>query len=71
MQEYFHLVVEFNKLEKVEYGGSKGQTFSEKTEQMFTSFVELTQRIQQKSCDPLDTASDVSYKSFHSNSYII
>lgn len=53
--------MEFNKLEKVEYGGSKGQTFSEKTEQMFTSFVELTQRIQQKSCDPLDTANDVSH----------
>ena len=52
--------MEFNKLEKVEYGGSKGQTFSEKTEQMFSSFVELTQRIQQKSCDPLDTADDVS-----------
>ena len=63
MQEYFHLVMEFNKLEKVEYAGSKGQTFSEKTEQMFTNFVELTQRIQQKSCDPLDTASDVSYTS--------
>lgn len=52
--------MEFNKLEKVEYGGSKGQTFSEKTEQMFNSFVELTQHIQQKSCDPLDTANDVS-----------
>ena len=65
MQEYFHLVMEFNKLEKVEYGGSKGQTFSEKTEQMFNSFVELTQRIQQKSCDPLDTADNVKYKPPH------
>jgi len=52
--------MEFNKLEKVEYGGFSGQTFSEKTEQMFTNFTELTQRIQQKNCDPLDTASDVS-----------
>ena len=54
VQEYFQIVIEFLKLEKVEFGGLRGRGLSEKVQEMFTDFSDMVNQLSTKSYDPLD-----------------
>ena len=58
-QEYFQTVLEFLKLEKVEFGGVKGRCLSEMVAQIFNEFQELMNKIGSSTYDPLDLSSKV------------
>ena len=58
-QEYFLTVLDFLKLEKVEFGGVKGRCLSEMVSQIFNEFQELMNKISSSSYDPLDLTSKV------------
>ena len=67
MQELFDIAADFLKLEKVEYGGVKGKSFSTQTEEMFAEFNELYKIFSDSTYDPLDLEDDVRYLPFDSN----
>lgn len=52
-QEFFHIVNEYLKLEKVVFGGIKGGGLTEMVEQMFTEFTDLSSQMTSKSYNPL------------------
>lgn len=54
-------MTEFLKLEKIEFGGLRGQSLSELIVQMFADFQELMNQFSNKPYDPLDLANLVSY----------
>ena len=60
MQEYFHIVVMFLRLEKIEYGGVKGQILSDLVQDIFTEFTDLVNTFQSQQNDPLDISNNVS-----------
>ena len=53
-------MIQFLRLEKMEFGGVKGQALSELVAQMFNEFTELTNAFQSRSGDPLDISNTVS-----------
>ena len=60
MQEYFNTLLEFLRLEKMDFGGVSGQHLSELTVQMYEEFNELVNTFQSRGDDPMDTSNSVS-----------
>jgi dynein heavy chain len=54
IQEYFIVVEEYMKLEKVEFGGIQGRSLSERVQCIFTEFKQLTLKISNTAHDVLD-----------------
>ena len=61
-QEYFDTVMEFSKLEKVDFTGIKASTFLSSIQQVFAEFQDQVTSFTQSTYDPLDPASTVSKK---------
>ena len=59
-QEYFHTVIAFLRLEKMDFGGIRGQHLSDLVVGMYNEFTELTNTFQSRGDDPLDTTNTVS-----------
>ena len=59
VEDYFKTVVEFVKLEKIEFGGVKGRSLSEMVVNIFTQFTSLMNKFNNSTYDPLDIASKV------------
>ena len=53
LQDFFRCVLEFLKLEKIEFGGMQGKHLSELVQQMFTNFQELMNHLSSKNYNPL------------------
>ena len=53
-QEYFQTVIAFLRLEKVEFGGVKGQALSDMVQRIFQEFQELMTGFAGRSDDPTD-----------------
>ena len=49
----------FLRLEKIEFGGVRGQALSELVEHMYEEFTELTSAFQGRGDDPLDITNNV------------
>ena len=58
-QNYFQTALEYLKLEKVAFGGSKGQVLTGMVMNIFNEFNELMNKFTNSSYDPLDDTSDV------------
>jgi len=58
-QDYFQTVLEFLKLEKVEFGGVKGLSLGEMVVQIYNEFQELMSRFTNSTYNPLDVNSGV------------
>lgn len=56
----------FLRLEKVDFGGIRGQQLSDLVVQMYNEFTELTNAFQSRGDDPLDTTNTVS-QSLHNH----
>ena len=52
-------MIEFLKLEKVEFGGLRGRSLSEAVQEMFTDFNDMVTQLSGKSYDPLDPLNKV------------
>ena len=52
-------MMEFLKLEKIEFGGIRGQSLSELVQQMFTNFTTMMTQLTEKNSDPLDPLNKV------------
>ena len=61
VQNYFQTVLEYLKLEKVAFGGSKGQVLSGMVIDIFTEFTEMMNKFTNSTYDPLDATSDVRF----------
>lgn len=59
LQELFEVVIEFLKLEKIEFGGMKGKMLSAQTVQIFEEFNELYKVFTERSYDALDPQDQV------------
>ena len=59
VQDYFHTAMEYIKLEKVAFGGSKGQVLTGMVMDIFSEFTELMNKFTNSTYDPLDDSSDV------------
>ena len=53
-------MITFLRLEKMDFGGIRGQHLSDLVVQMFNEFTELTNAFQFRGDDPLDTTNTVS-----------
>ena len=60
MQEYFLTMKDYMKLEKVEFGGTHGQCYSDMVACLFRDFQDLSSRISNCSYNALDLKSQVS-----------
>lgn len=60
LQEYFQTVLEFLKLEKVEFGGTKGRELSEMVVNIFHEFQGVVNKLSHSTYDPLDVHCEVS-----------
>ena len=60
LQEYFDIVNQFLRLEKIEFGGVRGQMLSDQVAEMFTEFTELSSQFQGQAKEPLDISNTVS-----------
>jgi len=60
LQELFNIVMEFVKLEKVEFSGIKGRLLSHQTIQVFDDFTDLYKKFAEITYDPLCPEDDVS-----------
>ena len=59
-QEYFKTVLEFLKLERIEFGGSMGQSLGKMVMKIFTEFTETMQKFAGNTEQPLNLESKVS-----------
>ena len=59
LQDYFQTAQEYQKLEKVVFGGSKGQVLSGMVVDIFNEFSELMNKFTNSTYDPLSESSDV------------
>ena len=53
-------MIAFLRLEKMDFGGIRGQHLSDLVVQMYNEFTELTNAFQSRGDDPLDTTNTVS-----------
>ena len=53
-------MIAFLRLEKMDFGGIRGQHLSDLVVQMYNEFTELTNTFQSRGDDPLDTTNTVS-----------
>jgi dynein heavy chain len=60
LQEYFHMVNQFLRLEKIEFSGVRGQMLSDLVAEMFTEFTDKSNQFQGAAKDPLNIADTVS-----------
>ena len=51
---------QFLRLEKIEFGGVRGQMLSDQVAEMFTEFTELSSQFQGQAKEPLDISNTVS-----------
>ena len=59
IQDYFQTVLEFLKLEKVEFSGVKGRCLGEMIEQIYNDFQELMAKFTNSTYNPLDINNQV------------
>ena len=59
LKDYFKTILEFLKLEKIQFGGSKGNCLVEMVGQVFAEFTELQKKFTYSSYDPMDLAGQV------------
>jgi hypothetical protein len=59
LQEFFNTVTIFLRLEKIQFGGVKGQSLSDLVEAMFQEFNDLMNAFMSKPEDPLDISNNV------------
>ena len=59
IQDYFQTVLEFLKLEKVEFSGVKGRSLGEMVEQIYNDFQELMSKFTNSTYNPLDVNNKV------------
>ena len=59
LQNYFQTALEYLKLEKVAFGGSKGQVLTGMVMDIFNEFTEIMNKFTNSTYDPLDDTSDV------------
>lgn len=57
------MVNQYLRLEKIEFGGIRGQMLSDLVAEMFTEFTELSNQFQTQAKDPLDISNTVSHMS--------
>ena len=55
------MVNQYLRLEKIEFGGIRGQMLSDLVAEMFTEFTELSNQFQTQAKDPLDISNTVSH----------
>ena len=59
LQEFFNTVVVFLRLEKVQFGGVRGQSLSDLVEAMFNDFNDLMNGFMSRPENPLDISNNV------------
>ncbi|XP_061771898.1 dynein axonemal heavy chain 11 [Nerophis ophidion] len=67
LEEFFEIMLEYKKMEKLEFGGAKGKFYSEHAAQMYVEFNELCQLLIHSNHSLLDCTSqdfDQDYKNF-------
>ena len=62
MQDYFHIVNQFLRLEKIEFGGIRGQVLSDLVAEMYTKFTDLSSQFQSQIKDPMNITNTVSWE---------
>ena len=59
LQEYFGTVTDFLRMEKIEFGGIRGQAFSDQVTDMFTEFTDMTTAFQGRGDNPVNITNTV------------
>lgn len=59
LQEFFNTVIVFLRLEKIQFGGVKGQSLSDLVETMFNEFNDLMNAFVSRPGNPLDISNNV------------
>ena len=59
IQDYFQTVLDFLKLEKVEFSGVKDRSFGEMVEQIYNDFQEVLSKFTNSTYNPLDVNNKV------------
>ena len=59
MQDLFEIMLDFQRMEKLEFGGLKGRLYSEHAAQMYREFSNHCQGLKQSENSPLDLDSQV------------
>ena len=59
VQDYFKINLEFDKLEKIQFGGSKGKCLVEMVAQVYTEFTELVKIFTNSTYDPMELTAKV------------
>lgn len=62
LQDLFEMMLDIQRMEKLEFGGLKGKSYSEQAAQMYSEFSNHCQALQHSANNPLDLNSEV--KSF-------
>lgn len=59
LQDLFKIMLDFERMEKLEFGGLKGKLYSERAAQMYTEFSNHCRTLKQSDINPLDLSSQV------------
>lgn len=59
LQEFFQTATIFLRLEKIQFGGTKGQSLSDLVEGMFNEFTDMMNTFVNRPEDPLDISNNV------------
>lgn len=65
LQDLFDIVLEFQRMEKLEFGGLKGKLYSEHTAQMYREFTNSCQVLKHSENSPLELNSQVKLSKHH------
>lgn len=65
LQELFDIMLDFQRMEKLEFGGLKGKLYSEQAAQMYKEFGNSCQALKNSENSPLDLNSQVNLSKYH------
>lgn len=60
-QDLFEIMLDIQRMEKLEFGGPKGKLYSEHTAQMYSEFINHCQALQHSENNPLDIDTQVKF----------
>lgn len=60
-QDLFEIMLDIQRMEKLEFGGPKGKLYSEHAAQMYSEFINHCQALQHSESNPLDIDTQVKF----------
>lgn len=65
LQDLFDIMLDFQRMEKLEFGGLKGKLYSEHTAQMYKEFGNACHALKHSENSPFDLESQVKLSKYH------